>query len=865
MPEIGKRISHYRIIEKIGAGGMGEVYRARDVRLEREVAIKVLPPHLTEDAAALARFEREAKAIAALSHPNILGIFDFGSEGGIAYAVTELLDGETLRAQLADGALPVRKAVDYAAQMAQGLAAAHDKGITHRDLKPENVFVAADGRVKILDFGLAKQGRPEAPTSAIDSPTMGTLTDPGIVMGTIAYMAPEQARGQAVDPQADIFSLGTVLYEMLAGRPAFRRETATDTMVAILKEDPPELAAVDAKIPAALARLVQHCLEKNPAARYQSARDVAFALEALAGSASTISGPTMVAAAPERRWIRWLAAAVIALSLLAAGIFAGRRLTSPAAPGEVTFEQKTFDPQFISNARFLPEGKGIVFSAALEGNLPELFVIHAGAALPEPLHQPRTHLLSVSKNGELAVLTDVSYLGQRLYRGTLAVMPLDGAPKARMTDVREADWSPDGSDLALIRQVGTADQLEYPPDRVVYKSTGYLSDLRVSPDGNQVAFFEHPSRGWDDRGDVKVVDRASGAVKQMAGVYFSLEGLAWMPGGEEVVFSASKMGPTNHKPYLVAVSGREPAHQALPAIGPVYIQDIADDGRWIITRYDVRNFVGFRLPGDKSDQEISWLNSTQLPYLSSTGHSVLFCDQSAGAGLNYAVFYRSLDSAKPIRLGEGAGFGFSPDGKWVLALVNSPPQLVAYPIGPEKTIHLDRGPIERYQGGSQWFPDSKRILFCGNEPSKPTRCYRQDISGGLPVPITPYGFAPALLAPDGVTLLVLGAEGAGQIMSTEGGSSQAAHGLTKDDFPIKWASDNRSVFVQAGNVVPARIEKVDLLSGKRTPVGGEIAPADRAGLVYIGISDIIQDGSGYAYGASRSASSLFVVHFAKQP
>jgi serine/threonine protein kinase len=229
VPEIGRTISHYRIIGKIGAGGMGEVYRARDVRLEREVAIKVLPPHLTEDAAALARFEREAKAIAALSHPNILGIFDVGSEGGIAYAVTELLEGETLRAQLADGARPVRKAVDYAAQGAQGLAAAHEKGITHRDLKPENVFVAADGRVKILDFGLAKQAHAAAPANATDSPTMGTLTDPGIVKGTIAYMAPEQARGQAVDPRADIFSFGTVLYEMLTGRPAFRRETATDT------------------------------------------------------------------------------------------------------------------------------------------------------------------------------------------------------------------------------------------------------------------------------------------------------------------------------------------------------------------------------------------------------------------------------------------------------------------------------------------------------------------------------------------------------------------------------------------------------------------------------------------------------------
>ena len=428
---IGKTISHYRIIDKLGQGGMGEVYRARDSRLERDVAVKVLPSHLAEDPSALARFEREAKAIAALSHPNILGIFDVGSEGGVAYAVTELLEGETLRAQLMDGALPVRKAVDYAAQMAQGLAAAHDKGITHRDLKPENVFVTAEGRLKILDFGLAKQVRPASAANATDSPTMGTLTDPGIVMGTVAYMAPEQARGQAVDSRADLFSFGAVLYEMLTGRPAFRRETATDTMVAILKEDPPELASVDAKIPAALARLVEHCLEKSPAARYQSARDVAFALEALAGSGWSLSGATAVAT--PRRWIRWLAAALIALALVAAGVFVGLRLAGPAAPGEITYEVKTFDPQFISNARFLPDGKSIVFSAALEGNLPELFVIRAGDVTPKPLHQPRTHLLSVSSKGELAVLTGVSYLMQRLYRGTLAQMPIDGAPKLLKT------------------------------------------------------------------------------------------------------------------------------------------------------------------------------------------------------------------------------------------------------------------------------------------------------------------------------------------------------------------------------------------------------------------------------------------------
>ena len=406
----GETVGPYRVLEKIGEGGMGEVYRAHDLRLERDVAVKVLPSHLIDDAAALARFERESKAVAALSHPNILGIFDVGSEGGIAYAVTELVEGKTLRAQLEDGRLPVRKAIDYAAQIAQGLAAAHEKGITHRDLKPENVIVTPDGRVKILDFGLAKQEPSPAFANCDDAPTTGRLTNPGVVMGTVAYMAPEQARGQAVDPRADIFSLGAVLYEMLAGRSAFQRDTPTDTMVAILKEDPPELATTDPKISPALARLVEHCLEKNPAARYQSARDMAFALEALAGSASGVSGATAAAPVPLRRWPRRLAAAAVVLAALAAGVLAGRGLTDrPTAPGEIGFEPKTFDPQFISNARFLPDGKSIVFSAALEGDAPELFVIHAGSAAPEPVGQTGAHLLSVSSKGELAVLIDVWY------------------------------------------------------------------------------------------------------------------------------------------------------------------------------------------------------------------------------------------------------------------------------------------------------------------------------------------------------------------------------------------------------------------------------------------------------------------------
>ena len=281
----GSRLGRYEILNPLGAGGMGEVYRARDTRLDRDVAIKILPESVARDPERLARFDREAKAVAALSHPNILALHDAGTEEGTTFAVMELLDGETLRDRLASGPLPVRRAIDTAVQVARGLAAAHAKGLVHRDLKPENVFLVADGQVKILDFGLAKAADPG--DSAATTTHAPAMTDPGAVLGTVGYMAPEQVRGHATDARTDLFALGAVLYEMLTGQRAFRRDTAAETMTAILREEPPDLPHPQAAQSPALDRIIRHCLEKNPAERFQSARDVAFALEALSGTSGT--------------------------------------------------------------------------------------------------------------------------------------------------------------------------------------------------------------------------------------------------------------------------------------------------------------------------------------------------------------------------------------------------------------------------------------------------------------------------------------------------------------------------------------------------------------------------------------------------
>ena len=350
----------YEVLGLLGAGGMGEVYRARDPVLKREVAIKVLPTFVSQNPDRLRRFEQEAQAAAALNHPNILAVYQFGVFEGAPYLVSELLVGETLRQQLEHGPLPVRKAIDTGVQIAHGIAAAHEKGIVHRDLKPENLFVTKDGRVKILDFGLAKLMQPQADSDA-PGPTATHATEPGVVMGTAGYMSPEQVRGRPVDHRADIFAFGAILYEMLAGKRAFQRSTSADTMAAILNEDPPGISQIVQSTPPGLQRVVHRCLEKNPEQRFQSASDLAFALEALSESGIS-SGAAMPV--PDRRWprtaIAWAAGAAVIFVAVATVLYLHRKSRSDHPPptlahSQITFLGNAYDPAIS------PDGKSVVY------------------------------------------------------------------------------------------------------------------------------------------------------------------------------------------------------------------------------------------------------------------------------------------------------------------------------------------------------------------------------------------------------------------------------------------------------------------------------------------------------------------------
>jgi len=443
----GSRLGPYEILSPLGAGGMGQVYRARDTRLDRTVAVKVLSPKLADSAEALARFEREAKAVAALSHTNIVALYDFGQADGTLYAVTELLEGETLRARLAEGRLPPRKAIDIATQIAQGLAAAHERSIVHRDLKPENVFITKSGAVKILDFGLARQTPLATPSDLTSSPTIVRATDPGTVLGTVGYMSPEQVRGQTVDHRSDIFSFGSVLYEMLSGRRAFERESAAETMAAIAREDPKELSDPATTLPAGLERIIDHCLEKAPDERFQSARDLAFDLRALSTVSSAEKGPAALQAGGQLRWRRPVAAAVV----LAAGYALGSLRSGPLVPGEsrsfqARFAQVTDNPGLEQTPRLSSDGETLIYAADASGNF-DIYALRVGG-------HNATNLTADSKDDDLApaLSADGRRIAFRSERdgGGIFLMGATGESVRRLTDFGyDPTWSPDGQYVAI--------------------------------------------------------------------------------------------------------------------------------------------------------------------------------------------------------------------------------------------------------------------------------------------------------------------------------------------------------------------------------------------------------------------------------
>jgi len=862
----GTKLGPYDIESLLGAGGMGEVYRARDARLNRVVAIKVLPKSFSADHDRLQRFVQEAQAAAALNHPNILSIFDTGADQGFPYIVSELLEGATLREQLRSGPMPLRKAIDCALQVTRGLAAAHDRGIVHRDLKPENIFITNDGHVKILDFGLAKLTRPEAAGPDADAPTVQVNTEPGQVLGTVGYMSPEQVRAKPTDHRSDIFSFGSILYEMLSGQRAFKGDTPADTMSAILKEEPDELSDTTRNIPLPLDRIVRHCLEKNPARRFQSAGDVAFNLEALSENTlgtRTSAQPAMLdvpsetsttsgEATPRPRGARLAFVLALAAATAALGWWLGRGSVHPSSP---EYQKITFRTGVMGNARFAPDGS-IVYDASWDGGETQLYMAKTDEPGSREVGLKGSELLAISPRGELAIRQNTIFYSGYARAGTLARVPLSGGtPREVLENVQDADWSPNGDSLAVVRFMPENGhwRLEYPIGKVVLDGINWISSLKISPDGKRVAFADHENSSGDDQGSVAVVD-ADGQEKKLSSGWGSLQGIAWSPAGDEVWFTATRTGSADNL-RAVTLSGKERTITNVP--GGMWLQDIRN-GAVLTVAHQIRLGIRGLPPGGKEERELGWLGWAQLSDISRDGRKVLFDEEGDGGGPNYTVFLRDTDGSPPVRISEGVGGAISPDGKWVITAPSKGSGLSLVPTGAGEARQLTHDNI-RYQA-SEFLPDGKQILAAGIEPGHGVRDYLIDVSNGNAKPVTPEGTSGTHVSADGRNAAVLGPDGKWGVWPLDGSGLRLIPGLDSKYRVSGWAPDGSAVNASSSQLREraAKVFRADVMTGKMDlwktfgadlPVGATRALSPR----------FSRDESAYAYPYSQDLSVGYVV------
>jgi serine/threonine protein kinase/Tol biopolymer transport system component len=829
---------------------MGEVWHALDTRLGRDVAIKVLPATLANDADRLRRFEQEARTIAALSHPNILGIHDIGTHEGSPFLVSEFLDGQTLREKIETGPLPIRRAIEYALGIAQGLAAAHDKGIVHRDLKPENVFITRDGRVKVLDFGLAKlidQEDSHASGTALTSPA----TLPGMVMGTVGYMSPEQVRGEPIDARSDIFSFGAVLYEMLTGKRAFKRDTSAETMTAILREEPPELNDADWQGPPGLHRVLVRCLEKNVERRFQSASDLAFAIESLSGTSATRSATQPVAPPKTKRaWLPW---AVMTLALVAVGVAAWTAARWSDTKGQPIFTRLTYKQGYLSNARFAKDGGTVVYSAQWNSDLLQVLTVRTEFPQSVKVDLPSSALLALSPSGDMEVALRPEYVSNFLH-GTMAQAQMaGGTPRPLEKGVIAADFAPDGKTLALVREANRKVQLEYPVGNVIYTTAGYLDYVRISPSGKEVAFLEHPVYG-DDRGWVSVID-AAGNHQQLTKEFASVQGLAWPRSGKEIWFTASDQIALQL--YGVNLAGKQ--RQILTIPGRARILDIADDGRVLLANELSRTEITAIDPATGKERHgLEWFNGSIGPDVSPDGKAITFLEFGGPADRFYLVAYRKLDGSAPVALGPGALPKFSPDGNTVAAaILTTPPQIGLNPIGTGDRRKLPVGDIVSIDDLA-WFPDGKHLLLIGATAGQPLRSYEMDMEGGKPQPLGPADFLGAAVGKDGKQIAGHNGSGEAVVFNLDTQKLQPIPGVEPAERITKWTEDGEALLVSSETPWDAKMYRVDVATGKRTLLQ-TAEPSETAGETTHVWMSYSEGSKAYAYGTKRDLSILYVV------
>ena len=857
----GTRLGPYEVLNPIGAGGMGEVYRARDTRLQREVAVKVLPARLSSDADRLKRFEREARAASALSHPNIVTIHEVGQIDSTSFIVMELVAGKTLREVLYAGPLPLRKLLSIAAQVADGLAKAHASGIVHRDLKPENVMVTGDGVVKILDFGLAKLTHPDSDRGQPQAATIPGETEPGVVMGTVNYMSPEQAAGQRVDFRSDQFSFGSIVYEMVTGKRAFERATRPETLAAIIREEPEPLEARGGRAPSHLRWIVERCLAKEPRDRYAATEDLARDLATLREHVSDISGEARVPVGAPRRRPRWRAVG-LAAALLAtlAGIYVlGRRVERSRASPPL-FRQLTFRGAGISTARFAPDGQTVVYAAQWEGKPPELFTARLDSPETRSLGFSRAEILSISSSGQMALLleprfgllfraphSDLSVDPGRL-RGMLAEAPLaGGAPRELLEQTYFADWSPDGKSLAVVHYVGGKNRLEFPAGRLLYETNEVVYPrISVSPSGDRVAFVSRQNL---------YVTQPGGRIRDLR--ERALE-IAWCRAANEIWFNFVAGGTTE----LFAVVPGRPKRRVTTLPGDFVLHDISADGRVLLGSPSETSEILGDFPGEARPRNLSHLDRSVAVGLALSGDTLLFNETGQGGR---SVYLRRTDGSPPKRLADGYAWALSPDGKFVLASAAlGDPQLLLIPTGPGQPRLIDTPGLRR-GGRMGFFPDGRRIWFMAEDPEHKRRGWVEDLSGRNPRAVTPPGVGGTILSGDGRFLCARAVDGDWHLYSTETTETYKVVGLLPGEEPTQWTADGKLLYVRSPDelfpgepAITTRVYRLDPRTGRRE-LWKEIPPITPSGGGAIGTIFFSGDGKICVYTHHRYSSELFLV------
>src|SRR5271165_4903953 len=857
----GTKLGPYEIQSPLGTGGMGEVYRARDTRLDRTVAIKVLSHQLSSNPDLKQRFEREARAISSLNHPRICTLHDIGHQDGVDFLVMEYLEGESLAERLRKGPLPLKETLKIGIEVCEALEAAHRPGIVHRDLKPGNIMLTKNG-AKLMDFGLAKaavSGLASASSAPLlsaaktmsEATPLSPLTSAGMVIGTIQYMAPEQIEGKEADARSDLFALGAVLYEMTTGKRPFDGKSQISLASAILEKDPEPIRTLKPLTPAAFERLVISCLTKSPEDRFQNAHDVRLALESIAEDLPRLTAPSAAPAAkPFAGALPWaMTAAILLLALVALSL---TRHESPLA----RYTNVSFRDGMLLGARFSHDGQTIVYSGRWEGELPQISVARLGSPESRPLGIPSAEVAAVSPSDELAVFLGCDDVYFLTCGGTLATVSLSGgSPRTLAEHVAQADWHPDGKRMVISVLTMEGARLEFPPGRVLFQQKGgWIGHPRFSPDGSRIAFESHPILGNDD-GSIDLVDL--NGKHTMLSAYPSVEGLAWSPDGKEVWFAATRTRGWADTVFAITPAGRERTLLSLPS---VRLHDISKDGRVLLSHETWRRQIKGLFPGDKSEHPYSWLDDTSVTAMSADGRFISIYEAGEVYTLenNSLAYYRATDGSPAVRLGVGTA-AISPDGKWVLLASNHvrpslPLQL--QPIGPGNARDLSTPGLIAFDH-YVWSDDGRQVVYEGQTDQNQWKVYKQVVAGGPPVLVkTDARDAYPVLSPDGDTVALR--EGRGGISLYRGNESQpvALRAASENEYPIRFVKNGKALLVAEQTGSDLTLTVIDLASGHREP-WKRISDvySTRANQLFVATPDLKY----YAYPFPRYSSVLYTV------